>query len=56
MLYVVNSSYYENTEVTLGFDDKYCFDVTQRAETVSIVSKKFTLKLSPGEAAMVVLK
>jgi hypothetical protein len=56
VLYVVNGSYYDKAEITLGFDDTYCYDVTQRAQTASVVGKKFTLKLSPGESAMVVLK
>ena len=55
MLYVVNSSYYDKTEVTLEFDNSYRYDVTQRAQTVSVTGKKITLKMSPGEAAMVVL-
>lgn len=56
VLFVMNSSYYEKTEVTLNFDDTYCYDVTQRAELVSVVGKSFTLKLTPGESALVVLR
>ena len=55
-LYVVNSSYYDDTEVRLGFDNKYCYDVIQRGKQVSVVTKNLTLKLSPGEAVMVALR
>ena len=56
VLYAMNSSFTDATEITLTFDDTYCYDVTQRAETVSVVGKKMTLKLNAGEGAMVALR
>lgn len=55
MLWVMNNSYYDNAQVFLTFDGRYCFDVVQRGERVKIVGNKFDLKLSAGEAAMVEL-
>ncbi len=55
-LYVVNGSYYDDTKVTLSFDDKYCYDVIQRGKQVSVVTKNLTLQLSAGEAVMVALR
>ena len=55
-LYVMNSSYYEKTEVTLSFDGNYCYDVIQRAQSASVIGKTLTLKLDPGEAALVTLR
>jgi hypothetical protein len=56
MLYVVNNSWDQTAEITLGFDNTYAYEITQRAETEEVVGKKFTLKLLPGEGAMVRLK
>lgn len=52
--YVVsNSITAEKAEITLKFDQKYCFDVTQRAQERSTVGKELTLKLAAGEGALV---
>ncbi|MBQ8291844.1 MAG: hypothetical protein IJX88_05005 [Clostridia bacterium] len=55
-LYVVNGSRLEKSDITLSFDNKYCYDVTQRTVTTSIVGKTFTLTLEAGEGALVVLR
>lgn len=55
-LWVMNNSYYDTAEVRLEFDDKYCYEVIQRGESVQVVGRSFTLKFSPGEAALVALQ
>ena len=54
-LFVMNGSYYDKTQIKLSFDDTYCYDITQRAQTVSVVAKTVTLNLDPGESSMIVL-
>ncbi len=52
--YVVsNSIIKEKAEITLKFDQKYCFDVTQRAQERSTTAKELKLKLAAGEGALV---
>ena len=48
-LYVVNASRNDRATVGLHFDNVYAYDVTQRAETVSVVGKNMELNLQPGE-------
>jgi hypothetical protein len=55
-LYVVNSSRNNRAKTALTFDGKYCYDVTQRAETCTVVGRKITLNLQPGEGALIVLR
>ena len=53
--YVVsNSITREKAEITLKFDEKYCFDVIQRAQERSTIAKDLTLKLAAGEGALVI--
>lgn len=55
-LYVVNNSVTKTGQITLSFDDKYGYDVVQRANVYSLVGKQFTLNLQAGEGALVVLR
>lgn len=55
-LYVVNGSHKNKNDVTLNFNDKYAYDITQRAETVAVTGKSVTLTLAAGEAALVVVR
>lgn len=55
-LYVVNGHRDEKGDVTLNFDDRYCYDVIQRTETVSVVGNSVPLTLAPGEGVLVVLR
>ena len=54
--YVTNASRNNKAEVTLQFDGKYGYDVTQRGQTVSVVGTTMDLILQPGEAVMVALR
>ena len=55
-LYVVNSSRNNRAATTLEFDNNYCYDVTQRGQTATVVGTRMTLNLQPGEGALIVLK
>ena len=54
--FVTNASRNNKATVTLNFDDKYCYDVTQRGQTVTVVGTSMDLILQPGEAVMVALR
>lgn len=55
-LWVVNNSVTEKQNITLNFDAKYGYEVTQRAQRIDIAAETFTLTLEAGEAVLVVLK
>jgi len=55
-LYVVNYSRSQKSKTTFSFDDGYCYDVTQRGQSVAVVGKNVTLTLAPGEGALIVLR
>ena len=54
--FVTNASRNNKANVTLQFDGKYGYDVTQRGQTVSVVGTTMDLILQPGEAVMVALR
>jgi len=54
--FVVNCSTTAKQDITLQFDKKYGFDVTQRARTVSVAGQNLTLRLENGEGVLVVLR
>ena len=53
---VTNASRNNKATVNLKFDNKYCYDVTQRGQTVTVVGTSMDLLLQPGEAVMVALR
>ena len=55
-LYVVNNSVTTKQEITLNFSDRYGYDVTQRARTVSVAGDSLTLTMEAGEGVLVVLR
>lgn len=55
-LYVVNNSSFDKQNVTLNFDEKYGYDVIQRAQKISVTATNLPLILEPGEGALVVLR
>ena len=55
-LYVVNNSVTTKQEITLNFSDRYGYDVTQRARTVSVAGNSLTLTMEAGEGVLVVLR
>lgn len=54
--YVVNNSPVQKQTVELKFDDKYGYDVIQRAKSVPVAAKTLTLTLEKGEGVLVALK
>lgn len=54
--YVVNGSSTEKQTVTLKFDNKYGFDIIQRAKTFGVAGKTVTITLEGGEGVMLALK
>ena len=57
VLYVVNNSFTKDkAQVTLGFNNAYAFEVTQRAQTTTVSGQTLTLTLGAGQGALVVLK
>lgn len=55
-LYVVNNSFDQKQKITLKFDDKYGYDVTQRGQKVSVATDKLQLTVEAGEGVLVVLR
>ena len=55
-LYVVNYSRKEKADVTLKFNDKYRYNVIQRAVSCDVVGTAIPLTLDAGEGALIVLK
>ncbi|MBE5737607.1 MAG: hypothetical protein E7348_04320 [Clostridiales bacterium] len=53
---VTNASRNNKAAVNLDFDNQYCYDVTQRGKTVTVVGTNMDLLLQPGEAVMVALR
>ena len=55
-LYVVNYSRKDKAEVTLNFDNRYGYEVIQRAVSSEVSGKNLPLTLEAGEGVLVVLK
>lgn len=55
-LYVVNNSFDQKQKITLKFDDKYGYDVTQRGQKVSVATENLQLTVEAGEGVLVVLR
>ena len=55
-LYVVNYDRNGKTNVSLGFDDYYGYEITQRATTAEVMGKTVDLTLECGEGVLIVLK
>ena len=54
--YVVNGSSTEKQTITLKFDDKYGFDLIQRAKSFGVAGKNITITLEGGEGVMLALR
>lgn len=54
--YVVNGSSTEKQTVTLKFDNKYGFDLIQRAQSFGVAGKNITITLEGGEGVMLALR
>ena len=55
-LYVVNYSRKEKADVTLNFDNRYGYEVIQRAVSAEVSGKSVPLTLEAGEGVLVVIK
>ena len=55
-LYVVNYSRTQKNNISLHFNDRYGYDVIQRAQLAEVAGDRLTLTLEAGEGALVVLR